>query len=238
MSIPVTIQPGTLSTTCYPNSPQDLYVEMVQKLVAFLSTTFAGIYADSSEPPADQRDKAWFHTGVQKLYWYYNGNWVRKYEVPANSQMEGIWSDTPDNLALYMGGNAGAVGDMTGPFWEVDHDFDGRTLLGPGQLPDNASITIALDDAGGESRHSLTSDEMPPHTHKFTVIAQNSSGGGSGALTGGENNNPNDGQYSGTTESTGGTGSPVAVSPHNTLPPYRSRYVVKRTARVYCIAPN
>ena len=75
-----------------------------------------------------------------------------------------------------------------------------------------------VEETGGEKTHTLTSDEMPAHTHEIATVS------GSGT-------------YIGTDRSLGGTvGTPLQSSSagsgnaHNNLQPYITCYMWKRTA--------
>ena len=94
-------------------------------------------------------------------------------------------------------------------------DLRDRFVLGAGK-------NYAVDATGGESEHVLTVEEMPKHSHSFTVYAYNVDSSGSGALTGGSNKGSIDGQYSGMTEE---IGSSLA---HNNMPPYYSLCYIMR----------
>lgn len=74
-----------------------------------------------------------------------------------------------------------------------------------------------LDETGGEKTHTLTTTEMPAHTHSYTYTALSGRYDGSSSLVATNST-------SGTTGSTGGDGA------HNNLQPYIVKYVWQRTA--------
>jgi microcystin-dependent protein len=113
----------------------------------------------------------------------------------------------------------------------------GQTLIGVG----TSDQTFAAGASGGESIHTLSSGEMPSHTHTATVTDAGhshqvqsfnaGSGGGGAPLT--SNNSGGSSNPSTTTNTTGVTVSNSSVgggTSHNNLPPYLVTYFWRRTA--------
>jgi hypothetical protein len=101
--------------------------------------------------------------------------------------------------------------------------FEGTTWVawGAGRVPvgfnsGDASFDT-VEETGGAKTHTLTTSEIPSHSHSLTVLATNTGGGGNVSV----GNNPP--INSGSTGSTGGGGS------HNNLQPYIVAYMWKRT---------
>lgn len=202
----------------------------------------------SATPTADNRIFPWLNTTTGLWFTFQFGLWAAPYPVPADPNVIWLYTGTNDAAGLWVfdGGDgtdpAGAPPPtpITGSFWQVKTELSARFPVGVGTLPSTTAIPLA--GIGGEEKHSLTVDEMPPHTHPFKVIAYNSAASGSGALTGGTNNNPNDGEFNGITDNAGGVSNgatpPVyTVTPHNTMPPYFGLYFIKRTARQFKTLP-
>lgn len=113
----------------------------------------------------------------------------------------------------------------------------GRTLIGAGTGTDINSLrqSFAVNATGGEYKHTLTTTEMPSHTHNFSTL-------GSALVVGSGTNHPampnnlgfdtinSAGWWSGVTKNnstiaaTGGSGA------HNNLQPYIVVYMWRRTA--------
>lgn len=211
----------------------------------------------ATTPAPENRVFPWLYTLDGRWYVFNQGWWTSPNPRPPDGEWI-IWPDTEQQLWLYDGGDGtdpratlpggGANGayvaptDVSGAMWQLVSDMAGRFPLGAGDIPGTSPTrTAVLGQTGGEGDHSLTLAETAPHTHTFKVIAHNSSSGGSGALTGGDYNNPNDGEFNGTTDNAGGTSNgatpPVyTVTPHNNMSPYRVvNYAVRTTRRYYAL---
>ncbi len=101
----------------------------------------------------------------------------------------------------------------------------GRVLIGEGSDSDDQptpeTVSFTAGDEGGEYNHTLTTSEMPSHTHAYTHPNIGSSPN-SGVGTSSSKNYPT--ANGGTTTSTGGG------QAHNNLQPYIVVYMWKRTA--------
>lgn len=256
MSIPVTLVPGTLPYSCWPDNPQTLNVDIVTRIVAVLSTTFAGIYISASAPPADQRDKIWFNSTNQRLYQWINGAWQRTYDIPASDPFYRMpFPGTTAQLTDYglgAGMGSGGVGPSSGPLWEVDHDYDDRLLVGVGP-----TICATVNTTYGSKSHTLTEAEGATgnHTHAFGLSNQDITGKNDDAFFS-KSTKRTVPSYTGFLVTGGGSSMEVpftdadlftlpcgndakGVTPtaFDIVPPVRSVYWIKRTSRVYVPAP-
>lgn len=258
MSIPVTVLPGTLPTGyCYPDDPQEFNVDIVTRIVAFLNTVYTGVYASPTEPPADERDKVWFNTVNQRLYWYINGAWQRKYEPWASSSRLIMIEADIDTFNAEEGGDATgvAVGDSVGPLWELATEYVGRVPIGVGLIPGSApASTLALGDTGGEAQHALTEAEgaVGQHIHPFGLShagnddayfkkagAPNTVPGYTGYYITGSDGNIETPETTADlyTSPSGNDGAGVTAAAHTNLQPYKAVNFARRTARIYVSAP-
>lgn len=110
-------------------------------------------------------------------------------------------------------------GTYLGGTWEAYSQ--GRVLLGAGEGTDDNQYnpgTFSAGDTGGEYRHTLTTTEIPAHSHTYN--RELSSGTDSGVASA---------RYSGSrsAQNTGSTGGGEA---HNNLQPYIVAYIWRRTA--------
>jgi microcystin-dependent protein len=93
-------------------------------------------------------------------------------------------------------------------------NFNGRMPLGVGQSNANGATNHTLKQTGGEETHTLTTNEMPSHSHGITY--REGEEGGSG-------NDYSDLGDSGITDNTEATGGGQA---HNNMPPFYSLYFI------------
>lgn len=246
---PIVFQNGSLPEGfCFTNW-QTLFNTFSALLNGYLPGQYNVFNYGNTEPAAEDRGKPWFRLNADgspdKWYVYFGGAWVSPHPVAAGADEIRMYKGLLADLVNYDGGSAGAVSDNTGPMWEEDTDMRARFPVGPGTLP--SATVIGVGDTGGEEKHSLTEAEMPPHTHlvissEFAVgvitpdstnfIARRRNFGASDDYTlqaapaGSEAD-------AGKSSEVGGSGSPAAVTAHNTMPPYRGVYFIKRTARKF-----
>ena len=74
----------------------------------------------------------------------------------------------PAAVDTFDGGEAGAIGDASGPMWQIDTAYAGRSPMGPGAIPDTSKTLAALEDYGNGT-HTITVNELPKHTHGITL---------------------------------------------------------------------
>ncbi len=239
----VTTVPGSLPAGyCWPASPQTYYNDIIDILSAYISGEFNLFAFGASEPDPASRGLPWIKVDALNnfdgLYTYGQFSvWARPHPTPASGDERRLWVGTEASLQTYDGGEIAAVTATTGPFWEVDHDFDFRVPLGPGTSPDGT--VVAEGDNGGEEFHVLAISEMPLHGHPYRLNTlggfdiSDPTGGLIMEATAGSNTNmaastatPSDtaGQQ------IGGEGGGLR---HQNMPPYRGCFLIKRTARIY-----
>ena len=252
-NIQITLTPGVLPQGyCYPGDPQQFNSDIVSIISAVIPGNFSTFNFGPNTPPVDQQDVPWLRTdnaGVIEGWYTFQGSWVRPYPVPPSSPERRMWAGAEDDLLTYDGGSDEPITDRTGPFWQVDHSMDVRFPIGPGT---SGSLTIAVNDTGGNSDVTLDGTNVPNHRHVMPIHFNNgepfppppwdSSGGtvavGTGAsVQGTENQFVGGGTYKLYTDynGAGGGGLPSSVS---LLPPYKGTFFIKRTARVLVVAPT
>ena len=215
---------------------QALFTDFVAQLTGYVPGTYNFFnYGDTSPAPAD-RDKPWLRTvaGIpDRWYVYANlyGEWVWPHEVPQADSKRSMWVGAEADLKTYDGGEDTAVTATTGPFWEVDTNFVGRSPMGVGVIPGRtlSPTSINIGDNIGEAEHTQTTDELVAHKHanptaQDTVAVDKSGAAGGIGLdfTGG-----------GTHKETDWTKSVGGGLPSNVIHPVRGCYIIKRTSRIF-----
>ena len=191
----------------------------------------------STTKPADT-DVVWLKLDTLlrpvRLYYYANGSWISKHTLESGHTM--IWTGALPDFNTFDGGSAGAVTAYAGPMWEEVAALQAKMPIGVGVLPSTAAVTIGA--TGGEEKHSLTSAEMPPHTHNNTIytagmfIPDWTTGT---EVIQAENVRLGHATQNDPTSETGGSGSPAVVTAHNNLPPYVGVFFLRRTAKIYFV---
>lgn len=158
--------PGTLPPdVCYETEQARLngYMNVSS---AVLDGGMAFYNFGSNKPSAANQIYPWLNTNDTQWY-VYSGVWRR--QRPLIEQYAGyriLYTGLESSIATLAGGDTNALGPTSGPFWEIDHNFDGRSPMGPGAIPtSNPGKTLAINEAFGEGAHAQTSTELFPHTH-------------------------------------------------------------------------
>ena len=131
-----------------------------------------------------------------------NAQEIRDLIYPVGSIYISVEDDTSAKVQARFGGTWVAFGT-------------GKTLVG---YDANDTDFDTIEETGGEKEHTLTIDEMPSHSHTYTLEGGNISGG-SGHARWVQGNHQN-----WSTATTGGS------QPHNIMQPYVVVYMWKRTA--------
>lgn len=224
-----------------PSFPTNYCLTEVQAFVNFLMSNGYGelpegddnFVISESEPEADDRDKIWVRLidgALDRLYNYFNGEWVSPHPVAASSSRRELWVGSLVHLFAEDGGDNDPIGDASGPFWEEDTNFQGRSLMAPGVIPGvDPAKTLAVGENYGSGMITQTVEQMPEHRH---TPNEEESDGFLGHTVPGAPATLNIGAGSdtiimGETEPAGGG------EPMNIVHPVRGIYVIKRTARVF-----
>jgi hypothetical protein len=190
--------------------------------------------------------KLWFHSLRGRLYEFNDGRWRSLYWPPADPNIK-MWVEMDEAQIAALDNDGGGINfvdgakTVTGPFWEIDHNYDGRSPMGAGAIPGTTPPkTIAVGGIAGEGDHLQLPTEIVQHTHKVEF---------SDAAPGGTYAHVNTGDahpFDGTVDEPIGLdaaglnlasmmaiASATAAVPGNITHPVRGGYWIKRTARVY-----
>lgn len=233
------IIPGQLPTNCYPSDPQTLN-NMMAAVNSVLFPGLTGIIISDVVPGPSDLDKAWLKTigGAPQgiIYTFFNSQWVAKHLLEP-SGIDRRWVTDISSLSIYDGGDTNPPGLASGPMWEEDTDFQGRSPMHPGNISGSDPLkNLAPLENYGEGSHILTVAELPANIPLQATL--------DGHRTNLEAGNPP--QWLAPTAS-GGTlvtapATEVASFPftntnggvaHQTTHPVRGLYAIKRTGRVY-----
>lgn len=203
-----------------------------QFLVSLLSgTADVSVNVHIGEAAPTDLTKAWLKTisGVpDRFYYFASGVWLSKHPFPVGFTVLAPAGTDLADIDTLDGGEAGAVTAFSGPMWEEDTDFRAMFPIGPGTLPSGTVINEGA--TGGEEKHALTLPEIPPH-HHVLLVSMSNVGGGSDAQRLRPNATQADSDANSANE--GGDATTGLVVPHNTIPPYRARFFIKRTGRTH-----
>lgn len=206
--------------------------EQAQLFVALMSgQADVSVNVHIGEAAPSDLTKIWFKTisGVpDREYYFASGVWLAKHPIQVGFTMLAPAGTSLADIDTLDGGEVGPVTAFTGPMWERDTDFDARFPIGPGTFP---SGDVLVEGAiGGEERHALTVEELAPHAH--AVLASMDETGGGTAINR-LRINSNEANSDLNTANTGGDAVTPGLNgkPHGTVPPFRVRFFIKRTAR-------
>lgn len=237
--ITLALQVGELPEGFCPQTEQQRlngYAAVTTVLFPFDSSV---VNYGSTTPSADQREFPWYRLNPDGTpdgwYSFINGYWLKPHVIPPSDLGLVPYLGTLASVTTYQGGEAAAVTDITGPFWQVASEMQGFVPIG-------VSTDFAQGTSGGAQNKTLALNNMPNHSHD--VYAQSGSGTGTvngafgvanAAFTAGYGGPAYLGQNgSGTTlvQGTGGDASAVTQA-FSIMNPYFSIYFLKRTARIF-----
>lgn len=223
------IRPGTLPPGICYESEQDRLVGFSENQQAVL--TGMAIYNFGAVLPAPEYEiYPWFRT-TDGMWYFYSGDWIsqrpRKDQDP---NTRALYVGTLISLQTYDGGDTNPPSDRSGPMWEEDTTFIGRSPIGVGLIPgSNPPKTLALLEDHGAGSHIQTIAEMPVHAHPpmdadvdgFWMHRTLGTGG--------------NGNVGGTPDAqrvaqtgTAGNGDPMSI-----VHPVRALYIIKPSNRLY-----
>src|SRR3990167_6645500 len=221
------------------NWVQTLINLVAQGVAKMEGSGFSVVMKQATAPSANDRDNLWYDTDVGRMYHWdvASGAWIAPHPEEAGGDARRWWTGTLTDLITYDVGSAGAVAASSGPMWEEDTDFQGRSPMGPGAIPtsDPAKV-LTIGENYGEGAHTLTLAQLPSTvtitapTNQLFVMSP--TGNGITQEAGADWNpsysfNPLQPTLESSLDSTLGS-----YQAHQTVHPVRGIYCLKRTARL------
>ncbi len=229
------VQAGSLPGGFCPSNYQDLLNQFSANQYVTFPSTFTGIEVSQTKP--SDTTKAWLQLDAQgrpvRLYYFAQGAWLSLHpDVPGKTT---LWTSAIPTLTSFDGGDAAVLSSISGPMWEEVVEMRARFPVGAGTLP--STTVLAPGDTGGEENHTLSTSQIPPHSHIWNPSTSTASGNNAdpaGGLLSLQSTNPaNEKFYN--TSSVGGTGTPAATAAHNNMPPYFAVAFLRRTNRLFYV---
>lgn len=220
-----------------PANWDEVNLQLVGRAVAVLEGSGFTVITDSETVPSPENNGyLWRRPSTGLIYKYTSGAWVTPHPEPPSGEARRLYVGTTVQLQTYDGGSIGAVGDAAGPMWEVDTDFDGRSPMGPGSIPDaNPAKTLNVGEDYGEGAHTMTAQEVGPHTHPLNV-SDLSQTPGAGTQAGLLFQAPGTGSGNPASPSTLQVQTNEYTTTQQSMPiihPVRGTYIIRRTARIF-----
>jgi len=230
------------------------YQSMLNGFVAasFVDLTLVSGIVISATPPADHT-VAWLQLdslgNPTRIYFFANGAWLSLHPLPPGFTM--IWNQALPTFTTFDGGDANAApfSSVSGQMWQLmSTTLDGlgtqvakaQFPIGVGALPAPSAFAVAVGGTGGEEKHVLTEQEMPPHTHTFPIYAGDATNHDNRINTTDETTVQ---KLHYATESAGGdpttivppNPAPTSALAHNNVPQFYGVYFLQRTNRLYYV---
>lgn len=246
---PVVLVPGSLPEGYCLTTYQKLLNDFFNLSSGYIPGNYNFFNYGNTEPAADDRNKPWLRLNADgsrdDWYVFFTGQWLAPYRVPASSDERRLWVGLEAVLPAYDGGEVAVVSDSTGPFWEVDHDFDARFPVGPGTFDvdpaDPASgQSVSVGGEGGKENSVVTIGmaNLAPHQHDIGCEQSDDPDAASetGRFTVADGTmhwRNTAGVKVGKTRPGGGASGAATPLSFTNLPPYRGIFTIKRTARLF-----
>lgn len=233
INLPIHINPFSFPSGYCPATWNVFVNDLTSRITGYVEGTY-NLFNYGPTAPTDPNDrlKPWLKldgSGFPVSWYVYVGGtvaaWVWPHEIAASSAFRQIFTGPSTDIDTLDGGEAGAVTDSSGPFWAIDSAFEARSPMGVAAVIPGTATAFPVTTNYGEAQHTLTTAEMPSHTHSISATppTYDINGASTRTLFG-------TGDYFTTTGNTGAAGSGGA---HNNVHPVYAVYFLKRTARIY-----
>jgi hypothetical protein len=160
------IQPGNLPPASCFASEQARLNAFAEVMHAVLAGGLAFYNYGDTAPDPDLQGYPWLNTETG-LWYTYSGSWRSpRPKCEQDPLYRILWVGAEANVPLKDGGTAGIPTEDTGPFWEIDTAFAGRSPMMPGEIPtSNPTKNLAVGEDFGEGAHTQLDTEVGVHNH-------------------------------------------------------------------------
>lgn len=214
--------PGSLPANACYNTEQDRLNAFAENLQAQLPGQAFYNYGDST-PAVENNAYPWLRT-TDGLWYRFSGSWISPVGPQYHVGVRQIWVGNAAALITYDGGDNDPPSDRSGPMWEIDNDFDGRSPMGQGAISgSDPAKNLANGENFGVGSNTIAGSNMPEHRHGMKFSETTSGSTYPSIATG----STDDRQYF--TEMAGNT----TPTPLNNVHPVRGVYIIKWTGRAY-----
>ena len=150
-----------------PSTVPELVDSLFRNLMFSLQTDLnpGFVVVGETVPSVGQRWSPWLRTNGDALDGLYTWSgemrgWVRPNPWPTGSRI--LIECSKEELKTVDGGDIYTPGPASGPMWEIDSEYDGKTPVGP-----DAEDYLAGEN-GGKGSEVLAANMMPKHQHYMT----------------------------------------------------------------------
>lgn len=225
-SVLLPLQPSSLPPgVCYA-SEQERLSSYAANLHAILNGQAFYNFGDAV-PAVEFQSYPWFRT-IDYRWYIYDGAWISA-NPEQSTDVRRLFVGSLTDLLTYDGGDNTPLSDRSGPMWTEDTDFQGRSPIGPGNLPTSGDPIVVATNYGADQA-TLLATQLPASID--LTVSTNDYGEPPFNVTGFRllsDNQDVDGQR----DQTSSYVNPGGGQPLDTLTPVRGAYVIRRTARIF-----
>jgi hypothetical protein len=231
---------------CWPSDPNQFASDLYSLSYANVPDNTQGVVYGPTAPTPSPTVKLFYSSTTHRLYEFQSGLglWTAIYYPVPFPSLWAFTEATEDQIKKWDNptGNSATAGaeSYTGPFWEIDHNYDGKFVLG------SNGTTFLVGATGGAATVDLTAGNVPKHRHEINVGPESgdssylpdsgTSENGTFKVNGAEQIRFYDlpsTEIGRTRENVNGSIATSGVDPVSIMPPYRSAWIIKRTAREF-----
>ena len=231
INLPIVLNPPDFAPGYCPASWPEFANALAAGMTGYLQGQYNTFNYGNTAPEPDDRVKPWLRLNsdgtMDRWYVYASGAWMCPHELEAGSDFLQMWTGDPADIATLDGANF-TGGPATGPFWEIYSAMEGKSPMGVAPVVPGTATPFPVGTDYGEGQHTLTLAEMPKHSHTMKANPTADINGGGRTING--EGDPAFSAFTNTSEQ-------GADTAHNNIHPVRAVYFLKRTSRIFRVAP-